>query len=227
MTSEVCMMNRLAVVLAADSATTVSRWVDGKREERYFKGANKIFQLSNRHPIGMMIFDSASILSVPWETIIKSFRQEIGIKSFNTVEDYASELFSYLNNNQRYFPEQKQIEQLARAAQGVSYGIIISAIKDVDDADRSAAIDSAFSEKDRALAEIGLPNGLNEDNVEQALGDTRASVSDVMGDFLQHIEVPVPANIDGWSDTAIREVIEAINRSSDKDIERALKAASY
>ncbi len=212
MTSEVCMMNRLAVVLAADSATTVSRWVDGKREERYFKGANKIFQLSNRHPVGMMIFDSASILSVPWETIIKSFRQEIGIKSFNTVEDYASELFSYLNNNQRYFPEQKQIEQLARAAQGVSYGIIISAIKDVDDADRSAAIDSAFSEKDRALAEIGLPNGLNEDNVEQALGDTRASVSDVMADFLQHIEVPVPANIDGWSDTAIREVIKNPDR---------------
>ena len=44
MTSEVCLMNRRAVVLAADSATTVTYWTDKGKEERYFKGANNIFQ---------------------------------------------------------------------------------------------------------------------------------------------------------------------------------------
>ena len=55
MTSEVCLMNRLAVVLAADSATTVTQWTERGPEERYFKGANKIFQLSDHHPVGLMI----------------------------------------------------------------------------------------------------------------------------------------------------------------------------
>ena len=59
MTAEVCIMNRLAVVLAADSAATVSQWTGSKYEERYFKGSNKIFQLSDHQPVGLMIFDSA------------------------------------------------------------------------------------------------------------------------------------------------------------------------
>jgi hypothetical protein len=71
MTSEVCLMNRLAVVLAADSATTVTQWGEKGKEERYFKGANKTFQVSNYHPVGMMVFDSADILKVPWEVVIK------------------------------------------------------------------------------------------------------------------------------------------------------------
>jgi hypothetical protein len=66
-TAEVCIMNRLAVVLAADSAATVTQWTGSKYEERYFKGSNKIFQLSDHHPVGLMIFDSADVLRVPWE----------------------------------------------------------------------------------------------------------------------------------------------------------------
>jgi hypothetical protein len=47
MTAEVAIMNRNALVLAADSATTVTAWVGGEKETRYYKGANKLFQLSN------------------------------------------------------------------------------------------------------------------------------------------------------------------------------------
>jgi hypothetical protein len=53
-TAEVCIMNRLAVVLAADSAATITQWTGDKVENRYFKGSNKIFQLSDHHPIGVM-----------------------------------------------------------------------------------------------------------------------------------------------------------------------------
>ncbi len=45
-------MNQHAVVLAADSATTVTMWVDGERENRYFKGSNKLFQISAMQPVG-------------------------------------------------------------------------------------------------------------------------------------------------------------------------------
>ncbi len=60
MTCEVALMNRSGIALAADSAVTVTYWEDGKRQERYFKGANKIFNLSSINPIG-----SGSTTSMP------------------------------------------------------------------------------------------------------------------------------------------------------------------
>ena len=104
MTAEVCLMNRLAIVLAADSATTVTHWTERGSEERYFKGANKIFQLSDHNPVGLMIFDSADILRVPWEIVVKAFRQDLGKKSFNTLAEYAGEFFSFLERSPRLFP---------------------------------------------------------------------------------------------------------------------------
>ncbi len=55
MTAEVAIMNEHVIVLAADSATTVSMWIGGERKTRYFRGANKLFQLSRGHPVGLMI----------------------------------------------------------------------------------------------------------------------------------------------------------------------------
>jgi hypothetical protein len=54
MTCEVALLNRRAVALAADSATTVSYWRGGERKERYVKGTNKLFNLSAHHPVGLM-----------------------------------------------------------------------------------------------------------------------------------------------------------------------------
>ncbi|MGU3385842.1 hypothetical protein ACLBYG_15135 [Methylobacterium sp. D53M] len=100
MTSEVCVMNRQALVLAADSAVTVSKWDDnGKKEERYFKGANKVFQLSNHQPIGMMIFDTADLHRFPWEIIAKQYRKQLGNKTCGSLEDYAADFFSYIEQN--------------------------------------------------------------------------------------------------------------------------------
>jgi hypothetical protein len=103
-TSEVCLMNRLGVVLAADSATTVKYWNGNAEEVRYFKGANKIFQLSERQPIGIMIYNAVDALRVPWEVIIKEFRGELGAKTFNTIEGYADEFIAFINRDQRLFP---------------------------------------------------------------------------------------------------------------------------
>jgi hypothetical protein len=67
-------MNMNALVLAADSAATVAEWVGGKFERRYFKGTNKIFQLSNHQPVGAMIYGDADLEGMPWELLIKNFR---------------------------------------------------------------------------------------------------------------------------------------------------------
>jgi len=97
-------MNRLGVVLAADSATTVKYWNGNAEEVRYFKGANKIFQLSDNQPVGIMIYNAVDALRVPWEVIIKEFRRELGTKSFNTISGYADEFLEFVNQDQRLFP---------------------------------------------------------------------------------------------------------------------------
>ena len=96
-------MNRHAAVLAADSASTVTRWVDGKPETRYFKGANKIFQLSHHQPVGLMIFNSADLLQVPWDILIKVFRDKLSAKTFNNLDGYADEFFSSLKGMRGFF----------------------------------------------------------------------------------------------------------------------------
>ena len=96
MTAEICVANRRALVLAADSAATVSQWQDGAPKDRYYKGANKIFHFSETDPVGIMIYDSAAIHLVPWETIIKDCRKKRGNGAFNTIDEYAQDLFSFV-----------------------------------------------------------------------------------------------------------------------------------
>lgn len=202
------MMNRLAVVLAADSATTVSRWVEGKKEERYFKGANKVFQLSTMHPVGLMIFDSADVLNVPWEVIIKSFRAYLEKKSFNTVEEYAKELLSYLNENQRFFPEEIQNDQFIGSVQGLACGMIAAATHNVDADNHLNVIEEAFQEYDAGLADIFVSECIGDEHAEKIAAEALQPVSEEIGEFLDHLGIPHPENISNWARIAIWEVIK-------------------
>ncbi|TAU80476.1 hypothetical protein ELI41_29665 (plasmid) [Rhizobium leguminosarum] len=187
MTAEICMMNRLAVVLAADSATTVSRWVDGKREERYFKGANKIFQLSDHHPVGLMIFDSASILNVPWEVVIKTFRSQLSKKSFNTVEEYARELFDFLNDNPGFFPEEVQRDEVSRAARGVFFSWAAEALEGVAEEDTSAAIVAYFQAKQNELDGINVSDCLGAEHFQKTSDDLKDTVRETIETVLPRL----------------------------------------
>ena len=73
MTSEILIMNPQAVALAADSAVTlVQERIRGdlrERKHKIFTSANKIFTLSKYHPVGIMIYNNATCMGTPWETI--------------------------------------------------------------------------------------------------------------------------------------------------------------
>lgn len=97
-------MNRHSLVLASDSAATVTRWENGKNEERYFKGSNKIFQISNSEPIGVMIYDSADLQRIPWEIIVKTFRSQLGSTSFRTVREYGLQFLSFIEGHRGLYP---------------------------------------------------------------------------------------------------------------------------
>ncbi|BCH12713.1 MULTISPECIES: hypothetical protein [unclassified Mesorhizobium] len=100
MTSEVVVMNSLGVALASDSAATVNNG----EGDKVFNSADKLFMLSKRHPVGVMVYDNAALLGVPWETIIKVFRRQLGNSRFATLEEYGSALIGFLDRNERLFP---------------------------------------------------------------------------------------------------------------------------
>lgn len=93
-------MNSLAVALAADSAVTVTR----QGEEKVYKSAIKLFMLSEHQPVGVMTYSNASLLGVPWETVIKLFRRQLGAQELPLLEDYGKAFLKFLDRNARLFP---------------------------------------------------------------------------------------------------------------------------
>lgn len=111
MTSEVAIMNKQAVALAADSAVTMLR----QGEQKVFTSANKLFRLSKYYPIGIMVYGSAEFMGVPWETIIKIYRAKLGKQNFDILEQYAENFIAFLDDGNALFPEAQQEQYLSTA----------------------------------------------------------------------------------------------------------------
>lgn len=123
MTSEICIMNKHAAVLAADSAVTTTEW-DGERQRtRYFKGANKIFQISNSAPIGLMIYGGSELHGVPWEILVKNYRKKLSNKDFDTSKEYAEDFFCYVRDNEDFFPSSRKQYLSAESVKNVVWNI--------------------------------------------------------------------------------------------------------
>jgi len=189
LTSEVCVMNRHGLVLAADSAITASAWIDGKREERYFKGANKIFQLSNNHPVALMFFDTADVLRVPWELAVKEFRSDLGSKSFNTVDEYATEFFGYIERDKRLFPDVVQRDVFLSTAKSAALGLLLEVQHPAGFAKQQIldGLDAAIiAERDR-LAPLPFAALLTQEVIDRATAiysaDLRSEIEDTLKVF--------------------------------------------
>ncbi|MGZ9109151.1 MAG: hypothetical protein ACXW4B_10075 [Micavibrio sp.] len=106
MTAELLVMNNSAVVLAADSAVTLS---SGNQTLKTYLSGNKLFSLSYKHPVGIMFYQNTSLHTVPWETIIKVYRSRLGAKTFKKLEDYAEDFLRFLDAEQEtLFPKNMQ-----------------------------------------------------------------------------------------------------------------------
>ena len=88
MTAEVALLNKTAVALAADSAMTLA---SGK-----IYPAQKLFALTKHHPVGVMVYNNANFMGVPWETLIKMYRRALGKESHSTVEKYLKDFLRFL-----------------------------------------------------------------------------------------------------------------------------------
>ena len=111
MTAEVAVMNRSAVALAADSAMSV-----GNTGKTY--PTNKLFALSKHHPVGVMMYNNAEFMGVPWETLVKMHRHGIASRGMATVNDYAASFLDYISNETICTGRQK-VANLLRIAEGL------------------------------------------------------------------------------------------------------------
>ena len=99
MTSEVVLMNRQAVAMAADSAVTIS----GGDYLKTYQSVDKLFPLVDGQPIAAMIYNNAEIMSTPWETVISLYREQARGRPLETVNAYAEDFMEFLSGNPDLF----------------------------------------------------------------------------------------------------------------------------
>ena len=94
MTAEIVIMNREAIALAADSAVTTTSGPNKK----IFSTANKLFALSDIAPVGILVYGNALYMGIPWETVIKEYRQHLGSTTYDSLEEYYSKFCGFLKD---------------------------------------------------------------------------------------------------------------------------------
>ena len=104
MTAEIVIMNKESIAIASDSAVTMV----SESNHKIFTSANKLFSLSYKNPIGIMIYQNASFMGMPWETIIKVYRDKFSDIKCHTLEEYADKFIQFLEDNRELFPESLQ-----------------------------------------------------------------------------------------------------------------------
>lgn len=120
MTAVVGILNKHAVAIAADSAVTIG----GNGGRKIFNKANKVFTLSKQHPVGIMIYNSASFMTTPWETIIKVYRKQLGSNSFPTLKEYEQDFISFLRAKHFYTDAEMQTNFLESFALDIINSVI-------------------------------------------------------------------------------------------------------
>jgi hypothetical protein len=109
MTAEIVIMNKNAVALAADSAVTVEHITASGRVQKIFNTVNKLFALSKYHQVGIMVFGNSEIIGIPWEVVIKIYRETLKDKASPTIKSYALDFINFLSS---FFTDEAQSEYL-------------------------------------------------------------------------------------------------------------------
>lgn len=200
MTAEIAIMSRTAVVLAADSATTVTSWKDGQPERRYFKGANKLFELSRSGPVGIMIYGSAGLQGVPWELPIKAFREALGKEQFDVLQTYPERFFEFVEHNDKLFSAESKSDALLTMVGAAAFRLQLLIAKNLEVSEIDDLAGKGVAEIEQALAEAeNLVDGI-------ALDDrlTDVDVANAAASTAEAIVTEAPTTIDLFIQSADR-----------------------
>lgn len=128
MTVEIAVINKEAVAVAADSAVTIGggTW---RGMDRVYESAQKLFDVSPNHPIGIMVYNNASFMGIPWETVVGMCRASLlETERCNTLGGYVERMVGVLKGLAARIPEGVEEEYVRRALRAL-FGKICSEIK--------------------------------------------------------------------------------------------------
>lgn len=97
MSAGICIMNRNAIAMAADSAVTVGNHI------AIHNSANKLFSLSRVAPVGLIIYANAALMNVPVEIIVKEYKKQLKDRTFQHLKDYVDDFIRYMEQNADLF----------------------------------------------------------------------------------------------------------------------------
>ena len=92
MSAGICIMNRNAIAMAADSAVTVGD------HAAIHNSANKLFSLSRVAPVGVIVYANAALMTVPIEIIVKQYKKQLADRVFPKLNDYVNDFLDYLRD---------------------------------------------------------------------------------------------------------------------------------
>ena len=95
MTAIVGVLNKRGIAFAADSAATHS----SNSGQKIANNANKLFALSKYYPIGIALYNNLDFMGIPWDTIIKLYRDNLGRTHYKTLTEYVDSFWKYVRSN--------------------------------------------------------------------------------------------------------------------------------
>ena len=97
MSAGICIMNRNAIAMAADSAVTIGD------HAAIHNSANKLFSLSRSAPVALIVYANASLMTVPVEIIVKQYKKQLQDKTFSRLAEYVDDFLNYIGNHSDLF----------------------------------------------------------------------------------------------------------------------------
>lgn len=186
MTAEIAILNKTAVALAADSAVTISR---GRREQKIYDTEDKLFELSDLQPIGIMINSDMNFMEAPLPVLIKEYRRQG--RRFRLIGEAAADFLKFLHRFGKDAPQAVKIEHLRRTVEP-----LIIRVRDrsqqtmmdwlMDDSRKRDEHDS-FDEKQKAVVDEQIAvmrTALEKAEAASLIGGTAVKLSRVERDAL-------------------------------------------
>ena len=191
MTAEIALLNKTAVALAADSAVTLAG------SEKIYPG-NKLFALSRYQPVGMMIYNNAEFMDVPWETLIKMYRQSLGLDAKPTIYDYLENFLEYISDPSICTEEQQLINALRIACDSyseildITRGKISRILENkgcLTLEDRNDALQISINDMKQNLTKQGKFKPIKQQKISKIISDCGGEIEDYIDLYFQGFNV--------------------------------------
>jgi 20S proteasome alpha/beta subunit len=104
MTTQIAVLNPLGVALATDSAAIAN----SGGAMTVFNSVDKLFELSRQFPVALMFNGSCDCFDVPWELLIKDFRDSPGAAANKSIRDWAQQFMRFVEARQDFAADAAQ-----------------------------------------------------------------------------------------------------------------------